>query len=141
MERLAHRPPRKLVKTADARAFQPEINKKSKQLSNTCTWWDRLSSPAWEQAEELRNHYKKTIGENEEEDDETFVFLYEETTKGSLPLDLPMLELDYSNFELDILEQRQSTSREEKYFDDLLEIADEITATKQVHTLLHIRVV
>jgi hypothetical protein len=150
LERLAHRPPRKLVATTDAPTFRPEINKRSKRLSSEYTWWDRLSSPAWQQAEKLRNHFKKTIDKIEEDDDEDedFAFLYEEyasPTNGILQLDVAeetinegaMLELDYSNFEQDILEQRQSTSREKKYSEDL-QTTDGITATQQVHqSLVH----
>lgn len=144
MERLAHRPPRKLVASAEP-SFRPAINKRSKRISSECTWWDRLSSPAWEQAEKLRNHLKKTKDEIEEDagaDDEDFAFLYEEiasSANGSLQLDVAeetleegaMSELDYSNFEQDISEQRQSTSRKEKYFEDQ-QITDDLTATQQV---------
>jgi hypothetical protein len=142
LERLAHRPPRKLVATDDAPTFRPEINKRSKRLSSECTWWDRLSSPAWEQAEKLRNHFKKTIDKIEEDDEEDFAFLYEEIASpanGSLQLDVAeetvnegaILELDYSNFEQEISEQRQSTSRQEKYSEDL-KITDGVTAAQQV---------
>lgn len=102
-----------------------------------------MSSPAWEQAEKLRNHFKKTKDKIEEEDDEDFTFLCEEITSpanGSFQLDVTeetvnegaILELDYSNFEQDMSEQRQSTSRQEKYSEDL-QVTDGVTAAQQVH--------
>ena len=101
-----------------------------------------MSSPAWEQAEKLRNHFKKTIDKIEEDDEEDFAFLYEEIASpanGSLQLEVAeetvnegaILELDYSNFEQEISEQRQSTSRQEKYSEDL-QVTDGVTAAQQV---------